>query len=175
MNVVTGYELPPKRHDGDAAGRYNLTEIEPLGAVIHYFSARYTKPEDPYDLNACLAIFDDYKISYHDLFARSGTRVQLVPVPYKAWHAGVSSWDGRKWCNGFMFGLAYLSLHEDSPTDGQLDGLAERIGELVTAYPTMREDYIVGHQHVSPRRKKDPGPNFPWDRFRQSIAGFWRP
>jgi N-acetylmuramoyl-L-alanine amidase len=45
------------------------------------------------------------KASAHLVIARDGTITQLAPFNIKTWHAGRSSWKGRKNCNNFMIGI----------------------------------------------------------------------
>jgi N-acetyl-anhydromuramyl-L-alanine amidase AmpD len=44
------------------------------------------------------------KVSAHLVTERDGTITQLVPFDHRAYHAGVSSWFGRKNCNAFSIG-----------------------------------------------------------------------
>ena len=43
--------------------------------------------------------------SAHLVIGRDGTIVQCVPFNKKAWHAGKSSWKGRRGCNHFSIGI----------------------------------------------------------------------
>lgn len=154
---------------------FNEREIVPEGIVIHYISARYTKPDDPYDPDAIIAILEEYGFGYHELICRDGTRIELVPPPLRAWHAGKSEWNGRSDCNSWMLGIALAGMHGEPFTGLQYDELAQATGEHVTRFPGIREENITGHEHVAPDRKKDPGPSFGWDRYRTAIAGLWPP
>lgn len=154
---------------------FNHRDIVPEGIVIHYISARYTQPDDPYDPDAIIAILDEYGFGYHDLVCRDGNVIELVPAPKRAWHAGESEWKGRPDCNSWMLGLALAGMHGEPFTDAQYDALSARTGEHVTRFPTIRPDNIAGHEDVAPERKKDPGPSFDWQRYRHAIAGLWPP
>ena len=50
-----------------------------------------------------------------------------------------------------------------------------QLAATIAASKAICEEYgitdIVGHEDVSPGRKIDPGPAFPWDRFRAEVLG----
>jgi N-acetylmuramoyl-L-alanine amidase len=56
--------------------------------------------------------------------------------------------------------------------EAQLAALERVLAELVRAFPVLATPSpgalprITGHQNVDPSRKRDPGPAFPWSRFR---------
>ncbi|MDO8414328.1 MAG: 1,6-anhydro-N-acetylmuramyl-L-alanine amidase AmpD, partial [Gallionellaceae bacterium] len=45
------------------------------------------------------------KVSAHFLIRREGEIIQFVSCRKRAWHAGVSSWQGRQACNDFSLGI----------------------------------------------------------------------
>lgn len=53
-------------------------------------------------------------------------------------------------------------------TPQQIDAVAALVEALGRAYPTITE--VVGHHHISPRRKVDPTPLMPWDVMRAALA-----
>jgi AmpD protein len=44
------------------------------------------------------------------------------------------------------------------------------IKAILTQYPKLSTEHIVGHCDVSPERKIDPGDSFDWDRLSLEIA-----
>ena len=168
--TIGGYPLV-RRHLSDGHNDYKIT---PEGIVIHWVSARYTMPDDPYNVDEIIRILAEYGLAYHDLIARDGTIIELVPAPLRAWHAGESAWDGRGDCNSWMLGEALAGMEGDTYTAAQYDALAARTADRMQHYP-IRSDYIRGHDEVAPDRKQDPGPLFAWDRYHHAIAGLWRP
>jgi AmpD protein len=104
------------------------------------------------------------------LIRRDGEVVQYVPFDKRAWHAGLSSWCGRERCNDFSIGIE-LEGSDDEPYETvQYQRLAACIAALLTAYPSLSSDQIVGHCDIAPGRKTDPGPHFEWKRFQQLLA-----
>ena len=104
------------------------------------------------------------RVSSHLLIRRDGELVQYVPFHRRAWHAGVSSWQGRERCNDYSIGIE-LEGADDTPYEsGQYAMLARVIATLCRAIPALTAERVVGHSDVAPGRKTDPGPAFDWDR-----------
>lgn len=105
------------------------------------------------------------KVSAHIVIRRDGEAVQYVPFSRRAWHAGVSCWQGRTRCNDFSIGIELEGSDHQPFTDRQYARLIELIAWLRAAYPILDSDErLVGHQHIAPGRKTDPGPYFDWSR-----------
>lgn len=104
------------------------------------------------------------RVSAHFLIDRQGHITQFVSCNERAWHAGVSCFQGRTACNDFSIGIELEGTDTTPYTDVQY----ERIGALARL---LRERYdlsaVLGHCHIAPDRKTDPGPSFDWDRFGQ--------
>ncbi len=49
------------------------------------------------------------KVSAHLVIDRDGTVTQLAPLNVVTWHAGPSSWKGRKLCNSFSIGIELVN------------------------------------------------------------------
>ena len=56
-------------------------------------------------LTLTLPRLPDLKVSAHLLIDREGVVIQFVPFHHRAWHAGVSEFDGRSACNDFSIGI----------------------------------------------------------------------
>lgn len=111
----------------------------------------------------------DLRVSSHLLIRRDGEIQQFVPFTKRAWHAGQSCWDGRERCNDFTIGIE-LEGDDFSPfTDQQYQQLALVIKLLIKTYPQLSAQRIVGHEHIAPGRKTDPGPYFDWQRLQALL------
>lgn len=105
------------------------------------------------------------KVSAHLLIQRDGTIIQYVPFHQRAWHAGVSHWDGRERCNDFTIGIELEGCDDQCFEGIQYQTLSQAVLALVEAYPALSTARIKGHSDIAPGRKTDPGPLFDWDRF----------
>ena len=114
----------------------------------------------------------DLKVSAHLLIDRQGVVTQFVGFDKRAWHAGVSEYQGRKRFNDFSIGIE-LEGTDWLPYDArQYTRLAEVVLALQHHYPEIQSRNLIGHSTISPGRKTDPGPAFDWWRFRGLLAAF---
>ncbi len=109
-------------------------------------------------------------VSAHFFVRRDGSIVQFVSTETRAWHAGVSSFNGRERCNDFSIGIEVEGTDDLPYTDEQYEALASLTPALVAGYPIA---HVRGHEHIAPVRKTDPGPSFDWRRFEQE-GPFWQ-
>lgn len=115
------------------------------------------------------------KVSVHYYVRRDGVVFQMVPDERKAWHAGVSSWKGRRDCNAYSIGIELENDSRQEYTAAQYGATALLCRELLRKYPTLQATDIVGHHQIAPGRKTDPWKHFDWDKLRRMIAPELRP
>lgn len=104
-------------------------------------------------------------VSAHVLIRREGSLVQFVPFTKRAWHAGVSQWQGREKCNDFSIGIELEGADHIAYTDAQYQQLNKLIRALKLKYPKITDEAVVGHNDIAPERKTDPGEAFDWSRL----------
>lgn len=109
------------------------------------------------------------RVSAHFLVRRDGSVVQFVSTLARAWHAGVSVFDGRERCNDFSVGIELEGSDFADFCDAQYASLAALTAALASRHPLAA---VCGHEHVAPGRKTDPGPHFDWRRFRSDVAAW---
>ncbi|EOW6511995.1 1,6-anhydro-N-acetylmuramyl-L-alanine amidase AmpD [Cronobacter malonaticus] len=109
------------------------------------------------------------RVSAHCLIRRDGEIVQYVPFNKRAWHAGVSCYQGRERCNDFSIGIELEGTDVQPYTDAQYRQLAAVTRTLISLYPAIK-NHMTGHSDIAPERKTDPGPAFDWTRFRALVA-----
>ena len=95
--------------------------------------------------------------------------IQFVPFDKRAWHAGVSSFNGFENCNDFSIGIELEGSDCDIFTIEQYQVLIEVTKQLMKEYPDISKDSIKGHSDISPGRKNDPGDKFEWNRYINQI------
>ena len=54
-------------------------------------------------------------------------------------------------------------------TERQYEVLASVTAAICVEYPQITAERIVGHSHIAPGRKTDPGEAFDWDRYKQML------
>lgn len=111
------------------------------------------------------------RVSAHFLIRRDGEIVQFVSTDKRAWHAGVSQFEGRESCNNFSIGIEMEGSDFAPYEQEQYEALAE-LSQLLREHYTLRA--VRGHEHIAPVRKTDPGPYFDWNRYRQEAGWTWR-
>lgn len=150
--VIHNISLPPKQFGGPYIDQLFIGTLNPN--------------EHPY--------FEDIatlRVSSHLLIRRNGELVQYVPFNKRAWHAGVSSFEGREKCNDYSIGIE-LEGADDIPYENiQYQVLAKITMVILKAYPEISPERIVGHSDIAPGRKTDPGPAFDWDYFKTLLEG----
>lgn len=109
------------------------------------------------------------RVSAHFLIRRDGEIVQYVSCDDRAWHAGVSQFNGRENCNDFAIGIELEGTDTEAYTEQQYTELKKLTLALMATYPMISEDNIVGHCDIAPGRKTDPGESFDWARFKQDL------
>jgi len=113
----------------------------------------------------------EFQVSAHFLIRRNGDLHQYVGCDKRAWHAGQSQWQGRENCNDFSIGIELEGADHIPYEVVQYERLAALIIALQNAYPSIRgQDHVVGHCHIAPGRKTDPGPAFDWDYLWHCMA-----
>ncbi len=130
------------------------------GAVIDFFTNQLDFSRDPY-----YSGLKDVKVSSHYFIERSGRIIRFVADENRAWHAGVSSFRGRDNCNDFALGIELEGDDFTCFSEKQYERLNYLLEILRSKYPAVTCDRVVGHCHIAPQRKSDPGPFFDWHRI----------
>lgn len=145
---------------------------------------------------ATLTAQDATFVSAHVALGRDGETRQFVPFDRIAYHAGVSSWNGHTGLNTRALGVELVNpgyYRAGLPAEWPIARAAHRNGGSSRdwyLYPDVQIDALialivalrdgiglrkwVGHDHISPGRKLDPGPVFPWEKI-ASIPGILAP
>lgn len=111
------------------------------------------------------ADLEGLRVSAHLFIRRDGSVIQCVPFNKRAWHAGVSSFDGQENCNDFSIGIELEGTEYDCYTEPQYSELANVTQQLLKIYPKITRHRIVAHSDIAPERKSDPGECFNWKKY----------
>ncbi len=106
---------------------------------------------------------------------------QLVAEDKRAWHAGVSQWGGRSNLNDSSIGVEIVNAGFSETADGRIwyPYTADQVALLTSLAKNLIEKYaiapenVLGHSDISPMRKSDPGPLFPWKSLAENGIGAW--
>jgi AmpD protein len=148
LAVIHSISLPPGLYGGD--------EIERL------FTNRLDWDAHPY-----FQQIRGIEVSAHFVIRRDGELLQFVSVDDRAWHAGRSHWRGRDNVNDHSVGIELEGLEGERFEAAQYARLVELLRALREACPI---DEVVGHEHVAPGRKHDPGAGFDWTALKKALG-----
>lgn len=148
--VIHYISLPPEQFGGDFIDQFFSGTLNP--AMHPYFNT-----------------IKDLRVSAHCLINRQGEITQYVSFNDMAWHAGVSSFEGRDKCNDYSIGIELEGSNNQPFTESQYQTLARLTQKLMLSYPKITLKRIVGHNQIAPERKIDPGQYFNWDYYRSLL------
>lgn len=147
--VVHNISLPPAQFGG--------------GYITDFFLGKLDKKAHPY-----FEEIAQLKVSAHCLITREGKVIQYVSFDDKAWHAGVSSYQGQENCNDFSIGIELEGTDDIAYSAEQYQTLAQLTKVLKVNYPAIQNN-IKGHSDIAPQRKTDPGKAFNWQHFTDCL------
>nr|WP_223296693.1 1,6-anhydro-N-acetylmuramyl-L-alanine amidase AmpD [Thiorhodovibrio frisius] len=150
--VIHNISLPPGDFGGPGIAQLFLNQLDPA--------------QHPF-----FATIADLRVSAHLLIRRDGELIQFVDLRARAWHAGASAFGGRADCNDFSIGIELEGTDETPFTDAQYARLIGVTEVILRGFPGIGPGRVVGHEHIAPGRKTDPGPCFDWARYLDSVFG----
>jgi AmpD protein len=142
--VIHNISLPPNQYGGNG--------------VMELFTNQLKPNEHPY-----YAEIGHLKVSSHFFIRRDGQLLQFASCNDRAWHAGVSTWEGRERCNDFSIGIELEGSDFETFEHPQYETLESLISSIKNHYPIRG---VAGHSEIAPGRKTDPGPYFDWSRIK---------
>ena len=173
--LIEGVAYLPSPHRGERTADIDLLVIHNISLPPGQFGGQYVHDlfQGTLDTSAhpYFERLSGLQVSSHLLIQRTGVITQFVPFHEVAWHAGVSSFEGREACNQYSIGIE-LEGTDDEPFEAvQYEVLSKISQELVKIYPKINKGRIVGHSDVAPGRKTDPGPYFDWGYYHCILDG----
>jgi N-acetylmuramoyl-L-alanine amidase len=136
-------------------------------SIIKYIVLHYTAMHSDKEAIKHL-ILKKSKVSCHYLVNKKGHIFDLVDDQFRAWHAGVSFWNGIIDINSYSIGIELDNsgshLDCEKYTQKQIKSLINLIKLLQKKY-RIKKNCILSHSDIAPYRKVDPGKNFPWNKL----------
>lgn len=148
--VLHSISLPPGRYGGDSIERLFTNRLD-------------------WDAHPYFQSIRDLRVSAHFVIRRNGKLLQFVSCDQRAWHAGESTWRGRDNCNDYSIGIELEGLEGQTFEPAQYTALVSLLRSLARRHRALQ---VVGHEHVAPTRKHDPGAGFDWALLASRLR--WR-
>jgi AmpD protein len=148
LALIHSISLPPGEYGGDGVERLFTNRLD-------------------WDAHPYYQRIRGLQVSSHFFIRRDGEPLQFVSCDERAWHAGPSSWQGRDNCNDYSIGIELEGLEGETFEARQYGTLVPLLRALAARYPI---GHVVGHEHVAPGRKIDPGPGFDWSALRLALG-----
>jgi N-acetylmuramoyl-L-alanine amidase len=118
------------------------------------------------------------RVSSHYVVEENGVIWRLVPENLRAFHAGVSCWEGERDLNAVSLGIEIVNPGHECGyrqfPEVQMASVETLCADLISRHliPAHR---VVGHSDIAPDRKADPGELFDWARLARAGIGIWPP
>jgi N-acetylmuramoyl-L-alanine amidase len=107
----------------------------------------------------------DSRVSCHYLVDVDGSICQMVDEDMRAWHAGVSSWQGAIDTNSASIGIEIQNEGHAAKCPAfpmrQMESVRDLCLDIMSRH-NLGPQRIVAHSDVAPGRKIDPGEAFDW-------------
>jgi N-acetylmuramoyl-L-alanine amidase len=116
------------------------------------------------------------RVSSHYVVDEDGTIWRLVPEERRAWHAGVSYWQGETALNTLSIGVEIVNPGHEWGYRGFPEPQMQAVETLcldIIARRRIPAHRVVGHSDIAPTRKSDPGELFAWPRLARAGIGLW--
>ena len=129
--------------------------------IIHYTALKDCSESLEYLCNK------SKKVSSHYLISQQGDIYNLVSEKMRAWHAGISYWKSETDINSASIGieLDYSPNHTNNTYKKKMIKSLINLIKMLKKKYNIHNNNILGHSDISPYRKLDPGPKFPWKKL----------
>ena len=133
---------------------------------IKYLIIHYTALKD-YSESLKYLCDKSKKVSSHYLISQQGDVYNLVSEKMRAWHAGISYWKSDTDINSASIGieLDYSPNHKNNIFKKKMIKSLINLIKMLKKKYNIHNSNILGHSDISPYRKLDPGPKFPWKKL----------
>lgn len=115
-------------------------------------------------------------VSAHYLVMEGGAVIQMVDEDKRAWHAGVSDWEGVTDNNARSVGVEIVNPgHEFGYSPFPIEQMKSvlDLAKAIIQRHNIKPWHVIGHSDVAPSRKQDPGELFDWAMLAENGVGLW--
>ena len=116
------------------------------------------------------------QVSSHYLIEENGDIYKLVDEEKRAWHAGVSYWNGNRNVNNISIGIEIVNPgHEFGYRQFpqiQMDSVLQLCKQIIKQHQIAPRN-VVAHSDIAPSRKCDPGELFDWQFLAEGGVGLF--
>lgn len=162
--------------------------------MLHFCSDVIKNPQDPFNLDRIVEVFETVGVSAHYLIQRDGTVYRFVPEEKVAYHAGKGHIKDKperfNKLNEYSIGIEMMNVGSASDmkifmkpqtyaeyaakypqnigfTDAQYTALKQLLDQIASRHPEIKMDrkHIIGHDEYAGSRRTDPGETFDWTRI----------
>ena len=145
------------------------------GAKVEHLILHYTGMREAAEAISHLRNRDS-QVSAHYVVDTDGHILQLVDEAQRAWHAGVSFWEGKTDLNSTSIGIEIVNPgHEFGYVpfpDAQIKSVIELCHGILSRHAILPR-HVLAHSDIAPTRKMDPGELFPWQWLAESGIGIF--
>jgi N-acetylmuramoyl-L-alanine amidase len=162
-------ELPSPNH----GSRGEAPHIRPINMLVLHYTG----------MQSAAAALDRLRdpaaqVSAHYVVGEDGTLWRLVSEARRAFHAGVSCWQGEHDLNYVSIGIEIVNPGHEwgyRPFPEPQMAAVELVCRDILSRHRIPPDRVVGHSDIAPDRKTDPGELFDWPRLARAGIGLWPP
>jgi N-acetylmuramoyl-L-alanine amidase len=116
------------------------------------------------------------RVSAHWVVDEDGSVIAMVPEAERAWHAGVSFWQGREGLNDVAIGIELVNPGHELGyrpfPEPQMRACIELCRGILARWP-IPPRRVLAHSDIAPLRKEDPGELLDWRRLAAAGIGLW--
>ncbi len=180
-----------KKHLAQKCSRPRTAGDDVSRIMLHFCSIAPEEPNNPYDLDKILALFENNGVSAHYIIHRNGQVYELVGEDRVAYHAGKGKLPFAPYfensLNAHSIGIEMTAIGSEKDmmmfmskeryaqidkkhigfTEAQYESLNWLLKDIISRYPAIKKDrqHIVGHEEYAPTRRTDPGELFDWKKI----------
>lgn len=134
---------------------------------------------DGHSSEGAISVMRNAKASWHwlvpdeDEIEHGNIIWACAPETLAAWHVRNDKFhpdinDGKNKINHWSLGVEIVNSQQQDPfSDWQVKITADIVKYCWMKYPNL--EHVVSHAKLDPKRRTDPGENFPWQRFKETV------